>query len=78
MANKTAVQWLAEQMLHPELYNPYIEEALQMEKQQIINAVEWNYKSNMGEVYYNATYSELPTEPTQQKTNNHIPMGGCI
>jgi hypothetical protein len=40
MANKTAVQWLAEQMLHPELYNPYIEEALQMEKEQIINAVD--------------------------------------
>ena len=30
--------------------------AKKMEKQQIINAVEWNYKSNMGEVYYNATY----------------------
>jgi hypothetical protein len=27
-----------------------------MEKQQIIAAVEWNYKSNMGEVYYNAVY----------------------
>jgi len=37
MANKTAVQWLAEQMLHPELYNPYIEEALQMERMQIIS-----------------------------------------
>ena len=51
--------------------------AIEMEKQQIINAVEWNYKSNMGEVYYNATYSELPTEPTKTITN-HIPMGGCI
>ena len=32
------------------------QQAKEMEKQQIIDAVEWNYKSNMGEVYYNATY----------------------
>ena len=30
---------------------------LEKEKKQIIDAVEWNYKSNMGEVYYNAMYS---------------------
>lgn len=29
---------------------------LESEKKQIIDAVEWNYKSNMGEVYYKATY----------------------
>ncbi len=29
---------------------------LELEKQQIIDAVEWNYKSNMGEVYYKATF----------------------
>jgi hypothetical protein len=29
---------------------------LEKEKQQIINAVEWDYKSNMGEVYYEAMY----------------------
>ena len=28
----------------------------EMEKQHIISAVEWNYKSNMGEVYYNSMY----------------------
>jgi hypothetical protein len=33
-----------------------LKQALEMEKQQIIAAVEWNYKSNMGEVYYNAVY----------------------
>lgn len=27
-------------------------------KQEIIQAVEWNYKSNMGEVYYNAKYAQ--------------------
>ena len=32
---QTAVQWLAEQMLHPEFHNPYIEQALQMEREQI-------------------------------------------
>jgi hypothetical protein len=30
-----------------------------MEKQQIIDAVEWDYKSNMGEVYYNATFKTI-------------------
>jgi hypothetical protein len=82
MQNKTAVQTLIDYMEEnyhlTEESRLEFKKALEMEKQQIINAVEWNYKSNMGEVYYNATYSELPTEPTQQKTNNHIPMGGCI
>lgn len=32
--------------------------AKQMEKKQIISAVEWNYKSNCGEVYFNATYRD--------------------
>jgi len=36
--------------------NKLLNKALEMEKQQIIAAVEWNYKSNMGEVYYNAVY----------------------
>ena len=30
--------------------------AKKQEEKQIINAVEWNYKSNMGQVYYDATY----------------------
>ena len=30
--------------------------AKQQEERQIVDAVEWNYKSNMGQVYYNATY----------------------
>jgi hypothetical protein len=30
----TAVEWLAEQMMHPQIFNPYIEQALEMEKQQ--------------------------------------------
>jgi hypothetical protein len=39
MSNKqTAVEWLAEQMLHPEFHNPYIEQALEMEKKQIEDA----------------------------------------
>jgi hypothetical protein len=31
---QTAVEWLAEQMQHPEMFNPYIEQAKEMEKQQ--------------------------------------------
>jgi len=36
MAQQTAVEWLAEQMLHPESFNPYIEQAKAMEKKQRI------------------------------------------
>ena len=82
MTNKTAVQTLIDYMEEnyhlTEESRLEFKKALQEEKQQIINAVEWNYKSNMGEVYYNATYSELPTEPTKSTITNHIPMGGCI
>jgi hypothetical protein len=31
---QTAVEWLAEQMLHPQNFNSYIEQAKEMEKQQ--------------------------------------------
>jgi hypothetical protein len=36
MAQQTAVDWLAEQMLHPESFNPYIKQAKTMEKEQRI------------------------------------------
>ena len=35
---QTAVEWLAEQMQHPEMFNPYIEQAKEMEKEQIRRA----------------------------------------
>jgi len=42
---QTAVQWLAEQMQHPEMFNPYIEQAKEMEKQQqdelAIDFIKW-------------------------------------
>ena len=51
---------------HPNLFNTNTLEGrkfindyykfFELEKKQIIDAVEWNYKSNMGEVYYNATF----------------------
>ena len=37
---QTAVEWLAEQINHPEIFNPYIEQAKEMEKQQIIDAIQ--------------------------------------
>jgi hypothetical protein len=54
----TAVEWLIQQICgeHTNAWKEEIEQAKEMEKQQIIDAVEWNYKSNMGEVYYNAVY----------------------
>ena len=65
---KTPMQELFSQLEieHPALFNTNTLEGrgfinsyykfFEMEKQQIIDAVEWNYKSNMGEVYYNATF----------------------
>ena len=40
MSNKkqTAVEWLAEKMLFNEFHNPYLEQAKEMEKQQIEDA----------------------------------------
>jgi hypothetical protein len=35
---QTAVEWLAEQMLWNKFHNPYLEQAKEMEKQQIIDA----------------------------------------
>ena len=56
---KTAVEWLAEQMLYPEFANPYIEQAKEMEKEQIINAVDGFPLANRnldGSEYYEKTY----------------------
>ena len=60
----TAVEWLQNEMAIKVLRSGRLsksvldlfEQAIELEKQQIIAAVEWNYKSNMGEVYYNAVY----------------------
>jgi len=56
----TALEWLLDQwpILESKIPIRILEKALEMEKQQIIAAVEWNYKSNMGEVYYNAVYKK--------------------
>ena len=68
MAQQTAVEWLAEQMLHPESFNPYIEQAKAMEKEQIVDAYDngmhdvdnkyYNIIQNGGETYYNQTYNK--------------------
>jgi hypothetical protein len=59
---QTAVEWLFLMINNPnkdqKFANKLLDKAKEMEKQQIIDAVEWDYKSNMGEVYYNATYKK--------------------
>jgi len=63
----TAVEWLEECLTEQYPNGKFVwntradiealfKQAKRVEKQQIIDAVEWDYKSNMGEVYYNATY----------------------
>ena len=67
MENKqTAVKWVFNKLrrlnvIDETKYEIFCQlelEAEVMEKEQLINAVEWNYKSNMGEVYYNARYGK--------------------
>jgi len=62
---QTAVEWLEQEFIklestigiHGVMYE-LLDQAKEMEKQQIIDAVEWNYKSNMGEVYYKSTFKK--------------------
>jgi Leu/Phe-tRNA-protein transferase len=61
MENKklTAVEWLAEQMLHPDNFNPYIEQAKVMERDQIIDAYlqgSFNWERQGATQFYNETY----------------------
>ena len=67
MSKQTAVEWLAEQMIHPDNFNPYIEQAKAMEKEQIIEAYltplsneYWFQKDEIlnqeSKKYYNETY----------------------
>jgi hypothetical protein len=64
MKQKTAMQQIFERInLWLPINDPFRMELesdmamwLNKEKQQIINAVEWDYKSNMGEVYYESMY----------------------
>jgi hypothetical protein len=72
---QTAVEWLAEQMMYPNNFNPYIEQAKEMEKQQIIDAYQsgdgdaYNLDATKewGEEYYNETYGSKGSDET--KTN---------
>ena len=63
---KTAVDWLAEQMLWNEFHNPYLERAKEMEKEQKIDAynqgrhngqTNWGFGNDItAEQYYKETY----------------------
>jgi hypothetical protein len=56
---QTAVEWLAKQMQHPEIFNPYIEQAKEMEKEQIVDAYnEGDIQLVNGEQYYNENYKQ--------------------
>jgi hypothetical protein len=67
---QTAIEWLAEQMMHPEIHNPYIAQAKEMEKEQIENACDSGFKDGVlyasGEIwiyesseqYYNENFKK--------------------
>ena len=66
MSNKkqTAIEWLAEQMLWNEFHCPYLEQAKEMEKQQIIDFANnygfdvCGYDYERAEQYYKETYEQ--------------------
>ena len=67
MENKTAIQWLFEKLPTIDKHEPYYEEifkeALEMEKQQILDAWQYGMKSDNGHFgtakeYYNRTYKK--------------------
>jgi len=46
---QTAVEWLAEQMQHPEMFNPYIEQAKEIEEKlqlELVNKFVFDYTYN--------------------------------
>jgi hypothetical protein len=60
---KTAVEWLVEQCPRIETIVAYniLEQAKEMEKQQIIDAADWNvteWQLHNGEQYYNETFNK--------------------
>jgi hypothetical protein len=70
MVNKqTAVDWFLDQVkfidkeVYAELYNQSLEQAKQMEKEQIKNAFDEGFKYDIhnggGEQYYNETYGNI-------------------
>jgi hypothetical protein len=73
---QTAVEWLAEQMLHPESHNPYIEQALEMEEEQMqmtwnnaIDAVQKDKWESYDDFYNNNFKSEEELKPTLDKSD---------
>ena len=66
MSNKkqTAIEWLAEKMLFNEFHNPYLEQAKEMERQQIIYFANnygfdvCGYDYERAEQYYKETYED--------------------
>ena len=66
MENKqTAISWLINELhyrMNVHLPVGLIEQAKQMEKEQIKDAATWGYNSRSGEQYYNETYGKSKTE----------------
>jgi hypothetical protein len=88
MQNKTAVQKLIDYMEEnyhlTEESRLEFKKALELERMQIISTyidasprLE-DITKGAAENYYDRAYGKLPTEPTQQKPNNHFFIGGCI
>ena len=61
---QTAVEWLMEKMMHPDGFNPYIEQAKEIEKQQIKDAYQsgvFDGYNKQSKDYYNETFKQDET-----------------
>lgn len=66
LTKQTAVEWLVEQILPDQIHNPYIEQAKELERMQMIDA--YNFGS-LEEHYYQRNNCEVEFQTAEQYYN---------
>ena len=67
---KTTVEWLAEQMQHPQIFNPYIDQALEMEEQQTIDFTDKFISQHTSGTYDGEVQKSISVEQYYEQTFN--------
>jgi hypothetical protein len=70
---QTAVEWFAEQMEHPHIFNPLIEEALDMEREQLIDC--GNSCALMQHIHIDKINKMTESEIRQFAEEEHLTFG---
>ena len=58
MTNMTAVEWLVQKTELTDFWKEEIQQALELEKEQIIDAATWGALQETGEQYYSETFKK--------------------